>query len=194
MKEIVFATSNPNKIREVKALLKNQIALLGLSDINCTEEIPETTNTIEGNALQKARYVYEHYKVNCFSEDTGLEVDALNGAPGVHTAYYAGPSRDPDANMALVLNQLNNKTDRGAQFKTVIALILDDQEYTFTGIARGQIAEAKSGNKGFGYDPIFVPDGYKQSFAEMDAASKNSISHRGKAVQQLIDFLNNRAL
>lgn len=194
MKEIVFATSNPNKIREVKELLKDRVSLLGLKDINCTEEIPETTNTIEGNALQKARYVYEHYNVNCFSEDSGLEIDALNGAPGVHTAYYAGPERDPDANMALVLEQLYNIVERGAQFKTVIALILDNQEYTFTGIARGKIALERTGNKGFGYDPIFIPNGYTHTFAEIDAKTKNSISHRGKAVRQLIEFLNNRQL
>lgn len=189
--KLVFATGNPNKIREVHEMLSGGMDIAGLKDIGCYEDIPETQPTIEGNALQKARYVVDNYKVNCFSEDTGLEIDALNGEPGVYTARYAGDAKDPNANMALALERLKDKTNRGAQFKTVIALIIDKKEYTFEGIARGTIAHEKMGNKGFGYDPIFIPEGYTTSFAQMSAAEKNKISHRGKAVRKLVDFLQN---
>lgn len=192
MKSIVFATSNPNKVREVKAVLNNAFDIQGLKDIGCSEEIPETTPTIRGNALQKARYIHQHFGVDCFAEDSGLEVEALNGAPGVHTAYYAGPERDADANMDKVLTNLAHTNNRKARFVTVIALILDNQEYVFEGIAPGKIAMKKTGEGGFGYDPIFIPDGFNISFAEMAPEAKNAISHRGKAVAQLKAFLTSR--
>ena len=187
---IVFATSNVNKVREVSALLDGNIEIVSLEDIGCTEEIPETQPTIEGNALQKARYVRDNYKIDCFAEDTGLEITVLNGEPGVYSARYAGEDKDSEANMAKVLTKLEGKSDRAAQFKTVVALTLNEKEYTFEGICKGHIATAKSGSKGFGYDPIFIPEGYDVSFAEMSAEEKNRISHRGKAIDKLKDFLN----
>lgn len=189
MKKIVFATSNPNKIREVNEMLGDKFQIVGLKDIGCTEEVPETQETIEGNALQKARYVKEHYGVDCFSEDTGLEIDALGGAPGVYTARYGGPERSADKNMEKVQIELADKSNRGAQFKTVIALVLNGKEHVFPGIARGTMRKEKSGEGGFGYDPIFEPEGYDITFAEMDSTEKNKISHRGKAVRALIAFL-----
>lgn len=189
MKKIVFATSNPNKIREVNEMLGNEFQIVGLKDIGCTEDVPETQDTIKGNALQKAQYVKEHYGVDCFSEDTGLEIDALDGAPGVYTARYGGPERSDDKNMARVQTELADKTNRRAQFKTVIALILNGEEHVFTGIARGSMRKEKSGDGGFGYDPIFEPDGYDITFAEMNSKEKNKISHRGQAVRALIAFL-----
>lgn len=189
MKNLVFATSNPNKIKEANNLLPAALEVKGLKDIGCTEEVPETSPTIQGNALQKARYVFENYQVNCFSEDTGLEIDALNGEPGVYTARYAGEARDKEANMAKAIANLEGKSNRGAQFRTVIALIIDGQEYTFEGIARGMIAMQKQGTEGFGYDPIFIPEGYDRSFAQMTQAEKNEISHRGQAVRKLVTFL-----
>ncbi len=187
--KIVFATGNPNKVREINSILGDAVEIIGLKDINCTEEIPETQGTIQGNALQKARYVKEHYGYDCFSEDTGLEIDALGGEPGVDTAFYAGPAKDADANMAKALANLKDKTNRGAQFRTVIALILNGKEHLFEGICRGEIAHERVGEGGFGYDPIFIPDGYEQTFAQMEAAAKNAISHRGKATEQLKAFL-----
>lgn len=181
--KIVFATGNPNKVREINQILDNEIEIIGLKDIGCLEEIPETQPTIEGNALQKARYVYENYQVNCFAEDTGLEIEALNGEPGVRTARYAGEAKDADANMAKALRLLEGESNRAAQFKTVIALILDGKEYTFEGIAKGTITTSKIGDQGFGYDPIFLPDGSELTFAQMDKAQKNAISHRGKATR-----------
>ncbi|MEL7122325.1 MAG: non-canonical purine NTP diphosphatase [Bacteroidota bacterium] len=189
MKKLVFATSNPNKIREVKELLGDNYQFLGLPDIGCTEDVPETQPTIEGNAIQKAEYVNQNYQVDCFAEDTGLEVDALNGAPGVITARYAGEQRDANANMDLLLKNLSPFQDRSAQFKTVIALILDGQMHTFEGIIRGKIATERMGNKGFGYDPIFIPNGYDVSFAQMEPQLKNEISHRGLAIKKLQAFL-----
>jgi XTP/dITP diphosphohydrolase len=189
MKKIVFATSNPNKIREVNEMLGDKFEIIGLKDIGCTEEVPETQETIEGNALQKARYVKDNYGVDCFSEDTGLEIDALNGAPGVYTARYGGLERSAEKNMAKVQTELAEKSNRGAQFKTVIALVLNGEEHLFPGIARGTIRKEKSGEGGFGYDPIFEPEGYDITFAEMDSKEKNKISHRGKAVRALIAFL-----
>jgi XTP/dITP diphosphohydrolase len=189
MKKIVFATSNPNKIREVNEMLGDKFQIIGLKDIGCTEEVPETQDTIKGNALQKARYVKEHYSVDCFSEDTGLEIDALDGAPGVYTARFGGPERSADKNMARVQTELADKANRGGQFKTVIALVLNGEEHVFTGIARGTMRKEKSGEGGFGYDPIFEPDGYDITFAEMDSKEKNKISHRGQAVRDLIEFL-----
>ncbi|MCB0628280.1 MAG: non-canonical purine NTP diphosphatase [Saprospiraceae bacterium] len=189
MKSVVFATANPHKVREVNELLGDRYDIKSLQDIGCTEDIPETQNTIMGNALQKARYLKHHYGHDCFAEDTGLEIDALEGAPGVYTARYAGPQRDPLANMQKVLEELADTNMRSARFRTVIALILDGEEHVFEGIAEGTIAEQPSGDKGFGYDPIFIPQGYDQTFAEMDADEKNAISHRGKAVDQLAAFL-----
>ncbi len=189
MKKILFATANPNKVREVNQLLTGTFLVESLSDIGFTEEVPETMPTIEGNALQKVRYVYERVRIDCFSEDTGLEIDFLDGAPGVYTARYAGPQRDPNDNMDLVLQQLGDTKNRGAQFRTVVALILNEQEYTFEGIARGTITLKKSGTEGFGYDPIFIPEGYDISFAQMDKDTKNEISHRGKAIRKLVKFL-----
>jgi XTP/dITP diphosphohydrolase len=189
MKNLVFATSNPNKIKEANDLLPADLEVKGLKDIGCTEDVPETSPTIQGNALQKARYVFENYKVNCFSEDTGLEIDALNGEPGVYTARYAGEARDKEANMAKAIASLEGKSNRGAQFRTVIALIIDGEEHTFEGIARGTIAMQKQGTEGFGYDPIFIPAGFDRSFAQMTQAEKNEISHRGQAVRKLVKFL-----
>lgn len=187
---IVFATANPNKVREVLELLDDGIDIVSLKDIGCEEDIPETQPTIEGNALQKARYVKDNYKIDCFAEDTGLEINALNGEPGVYSARYAGKAKDSEANMAKALSKLEGKTDRTAQFKTVVALTLNDKEFTFEGICKGHIATSKSGTGGFGYDPIFIPEGYDISFAEMSAAEKNKISHRGKAIHKLKIFLN----
>jgi XTP/dITP diphosphohydrolase len=186
---LVFATGNQHKIEEVAAMLPSGMQLRGLADIGCTEALPETTPTIPGNALQKARYVYDHYNIDCFAEDTGLEVMALDGAPGVHSARYAGVHGDAKANMALLLSQMSGLEDRRARFRTVIALIMDHQEYLFEGIVEGILAKEPMGDGGFGYDPIFVPDGANISFAQMDAAEKNAISHRGIATRKLLDFL-----
>lgn len=185
---LVFATNNANKVKEVNAML-GDLEVVSLKTINCTEEIPETTGTIPGNAMQKARYVRDNYQVNCFAEDTGLEVDALNGEPGVDTAFYSG-TRDADANMQKVLDNLIDKPSRGAQFRTVVALVMDGKEYSFEGICRGTISMTKRGDQGFGYDPVFIPDGYDTTFAEMDSEEKNKISHRKKAIQKLLEFLN----
>lgn len=189
METIVFATANPHKVREVNELIGDQYEILSLKDIGCEEDIPETQDTIAGNAQQKARYLKAHYGHDCFAEDTGLEIDALNGAPGVYTARYAGPQRNAQDNMQLVLEQLADTNLRSARFRTVIALILDGKEYLFEGVAEGNITEQQSGTEGFGYDPIFVPEGYEQTFAELDSAEKNAISHRGKAVDKLAQFL-----
>ncbi|RME97449.1 MAG: non-canonical purine NTP diphosphatase [Bacteroidetes bacterium] len=189
MKTLVFATNNAHKIAEVKAMLGDQYDFLSLSDIGCHEDIPETSPTIPGNAIQKARYVKDKYGYDCFSEDTGLEIDALTGAPGVLSARYAGPARDSKANMAKVLSELADKSDRGAQFRTVIALIMDGDTQLFEGIVRGHITTAPVGEGGFGYDPIFIPEGYDRTFAQMSAATKNSISHRARAIRKLRAFL-----
>ena len=187
--KLVFATNNLNKLKEVQSILPEHIELLSLKDIGCHEDIPETQDTIEGNAIQKADYLKTHYGYDCFADDTGLEVKALNGEPGVYSARYAGPQRNAEDNMNKLLNNLESKEDRSAQFKTVIALILNGEQHTFTGICKGKITISKSGNKGFGYDPIFKPEGYQQTFAEMDLDLKNEIGHRGKAVKQLVAFL-----
>lgn len=188
--KLVFATNNLNKLNEVQALIPKHITLLSLKDIGCLEDIPETKNTIEGNAIQKAKYVKEHYGYDCFADDTGLEVDALNGQPGVYSARFAGEQRNSDDNTKKLLDQLQNKDSRKAQFKTVIALSINNNIDTFTGICKGNITKTKHGKNGFGYDPVFKPIGYKQTFADMDLALKNKIGHRGKAVSLLIDFLN----
>lgn len=189
MNPIVIATNNPHKIKEIHEILNGAFEVKGLKEIGCTEELPETTGTIPGNAVQKAQYVFDHYGVDCFAEDTGLEIDALNGAPGVDTAHYAGPERDPVANMSLVLRQLEEREDRSARFRTVIALILGGELHTFEGIAEGRIAYERSGHDGFGYDPIFIPQGYDQTFAELSSEIKNAISHRSRATEKLKAFL-----
>lgn len=184
-----MATANPNKIKEIQSKLGNNYQFLSLEDIGCLEEVPETSDTIEGNALQKARYVYEKYKQDCFSEDTGLEVEALNGAPGVYSARYAGKEKSAEANMEKVLKELEGIENRSARFKTIIALILDGQEYLFEGIVEGKILQEKKGKDGFGYDPIFMPENYDQSYAEMSLEEKNKMSHRAQAVDKLKVFL-----
>ncbi|MEM6684942.1 MAG: non-canonical purine NTP diphosphatase [Bacteroidota bacterium] len=186
---IVFATNNQNKVNEVQSLLPENITILSLKDIGGIEDIPETQPTIEGNAIQKAQYVKDKYGYDCFADDTGLEVRALYGEPGVFSARYAGPQRNADDNMNKLLQNLANKKDRTAQFKTVIALILNGKQFTFTGICEGAIIEEKRGDKGFGYDPIFMADGFTETFAQISLEEKNRVGHRGKAVQKLIDFL-----
>ncbi len=190
--QLIFATNNQNKIREVQALIPSHIKLLSLKDIGCFEEVPETQLAIKGNAIQKAEYIKEHYGFDCFADDTGLEVEALNGEPGVFSARYAGEHCSPDNNMNKLLNELQDKPNRKAQFKTVIALHLNDNLYTFSGICKGEITSTKKGNSGFGYDPIFKPNRYDQTFAEMNLSLKNQISHRGKAIQLLVQFLNSK--
>ncbi len=187
--KLVFATNNLNKLKEVQALLPASIELVSLKDIGCTEDIPETSPTIEGNAIQKAEYVKQHYGYDCFADDTGLEIAAINNEPGVYSARYAGQAKDANANMDKVLSKLEGISAREAQFKTVIALISNGSLHTFTGICNGQITETKQGDRGFGYDPIFLPDGYTETFAQISLDEKNKIGHRGKATQQLINFL-----
>ncbi|RDI50441.1 non-canonical purine NTP diphosphatase [Flavobacterium glaciei] len=187
--KIVFASNNPNKILELQSMLPETISILSLESIGCFEDIPETADTIEGNAILKANYVTQNYGYDCFADDTGLEVLALDGEPGVFSARYAGEQRNADDNMDKLLNALSNQNDRSAQFKTVIALNLNGKQHLFTGIARGEITLEKIGNQGFGYDPIFKPEKYDETFAQLSLEVKNRISHRGKATQQLIDFL-----
>ena len=189
MKKFVFATNNAHKLEEVKDILGDKIELLSLKDINCHEEIPETADTLAGNALLKARYVYEKYHLNCFADDTGLEVEALNGAPGVYSARYAGDAHNSEANMKKLLHELENAENRKAQFHTVFALIIDGKEHLFEGTVKGEITKIHKGTSGFGYDPIFQPEGYHQTFAEMGNEEKNKISHRAKATQKLCKFL-----
>lgn len=191
MRKIVFASNNPNKIIEIQNQLSGQIQIISLEEIGCHDDIVEDAPTIEGNASLKSKYIHNKYQISCFADDTGLEVDFLNGAPGVYSARYAGHEKNADKNMDLLLENLKNTDQRGAQFKTVISLILPDgKEHLFTGIVRGQILKEKQGKMGFGYDPIFKPDGYTETFAEMSMELKNRISHRGIAVQKLIQFLN----
>lgn len=192
--KLVFATNNAHKLQEVRQILGERFEVVGLSDIGCHEDIPETAETLEGNALLKARYVKEHYGLDCFADDTGLEVKALDGAPGVHTARFAelfgeGDTHDSNANMRLLLQKLEKKSDRSARFRTVIALIYKGEEQLFEGIVEGQILPERHGTEGFGYDPVFQPQGYDVTFAEMPAADKNAISHRGRATQKLAQFL-----
>jgi len=185
MHTLVFATNNAHKAREVEQILGKNFSVKTLRDIGCTEEIEETEPTLEGNALLKARYMKEKYGYDCFSEDTGLEVEALGGAPGVHTARYAGDDRNPDANIALLLKNLEGKTTRHARFRTVIALIFNGKETLLEGICEGQIATEKRGDGGWGYDPVFIPDGYEQTFSELGEDTKNKISHRARATERL---------
>lgn len=186
---IVFATNNAHKLEEVRRMAGEEFEILSLGDIGCTEEIPETSDTIEGNALQKALYVKEHYGYDCFADDTGLMVDALNGAPGVYSARYAGPGHDSRANMALLLKNLDGVTDRSARFVTVVALTEGDAVLTFEGRVEGSILSAPEGDGGFGYDPVFLPREADRCFALMTAEQKDAISHRGRAVRKLIDHL-----
>ena len=188
MKNIVFATGNPNKLKEIKSAIKS-FGIVGLKDLGITEEIPETGETLKKNALQKAKYVYDKTGLDCFSDDTGLEIEALNYRPGVYSAMYAGPDCNAENNMRKVLEELGEAPNRNAQFKTVIALILQGKEYFFEGLVSGEILKEKKGKDGFGYDPIFRPIGYKESFAEISIAQKNEISHRGLAVKKLVKFL-----
>ncbi|MFL9832335.1 non-canonical purine NTP diphosphatase [Flavobacterium sp. ST-87] len=187
--QLVFASNNKNKIKEIQQLLPETIEVLSLEAIGCHEEIPETADTIEGNAILKANYVTQKYGYDCFADDTGLEVEALNGAPGVYSARYAGMQRNAEDNMNLLLENLKDKNNRTAQFKTVIALNVNGKQQLFTGIAKGKITMEKSGNQGFGYDPVFQPEDYQQTFADLDLKIKNQISHRGKATQLLISYL-----
>ncbi|MFN5620152.1 MAG: RdgB/HAM1 family non-canonical purine NTP pyrophosphatase [Flavobacteriales bacterium] len=190
--ELVFASGNENKVLEVAKKLGGTIPLKGLRDIGCTTDLPETSETLEGNARQKARYVWDHFKVNCFADDTGLEVTALNMEPGVYSARYAGEQRSASDNMQLLLENLKSHTDRSARFRTVICLIIEGEEFLFEGMVQGSIRQTPSGNEGFGYDPIFEPAGYAITFAEMSLEEKNIISHRGKAIAALRDFLTAR--
>ncbi len=192
IKQIIFATNNAHKLSEVQAVLGDRFRLVTLAECGIAEEIPEDAPTLEGNALRKARYVHERTGVDCFADDTGLEVDALDGAPGVHSARYATDGHDFAANNRLLLRNLAGAADRSAHFRTVIALILDGREYLFEGRVNGRIAESEAGCGGFGYDPLFVPEGFDKTFAEMGADEKNAISHRGRAVRRLVEFLQSK--
>ncbi|MFO7829034.1 MAG: non-canonical purine NTP diphosphatase [Bacteroidales bacterium] len=187
--EIIFATNNNHKLKEIQQLLGSDFKLLSLSDVGVVEDIPEDYYTLEENALQKARFIYQKVGKNCFADDTGLEIDGLNGEPGVLSARYAGEEKSSENNMEKVLEAMHNISDRKAQFRTVIALILDGKEYFFEGVVKGEILYNKQGEAGFGYDPIFKPKGFNQSFAQMDIEQKNKISHRGKATSKLVHFL-----
>lgn len=189
--KLVFATHNPNKLKEIQQLVPEFIELVSLDTIGCTEEIPETAKTLEGNAKIKADYVTKNYKLPCFADDTGLLVNSLNGEPGIYSARYAGPQNDSQANMTKLLSNLIGKNDRSAHFKTVIALNLNGETHIFEGIIDGEIIEDKKGKNGFGYDPIFVPNGYNETFAQLPLSVKNDISHRGQAFKKLIAYLNN---
>lgn len=189
MKKLVFATQNKNKVEEIQQQVQGYYEVESLLDLGWTEELEESQETLEGNASQKVQFVYRKFNCNAFADDTGLEVEALNGRPGVYSARYAGPQKSFEDNMNKILEELNGLSNRRAQFRTVIALVLDGKEYFFEGICKGRIAETKKGDKGFGYDPVFIPDGEERSFAEMSMAEKAAIGHRGKAVQLLLDFL-----
>lgn len=187
--KIVFATNNPHKLGEIRKITDGTIEILSLSDIGCHEEIPETGATLEANALIKAQFVKERYGYDCFADDTGLEVDALGGAPGVYSSRYAGEACNPQENMDKLLRELNGKSDRSARFRTVIALLLDGETLFFEGEVVGRIIEERRGEAGFGYDPVFVPDGYNQTFAELGNDEKNRISHRAIATRKVVEFL-----
>lgn len=195
--KIVFATNNPHKLSEIREILGERFEVLSLNDIGCHADIPETSDNLEGNALLKALYIYENYHISCFADDTGLEVDALNGAPGVFSARYAGEGHDSEANMQKLLHELGENNNRNARFRTVIALIIIDEDIhkakdvrTFEGIVEGKITREKHGKEGFGYDPIFQPNGYDETFAQLGMDIKNHISHRAKAVEKLAQYLN----
>ncbi|MDR0988061.1 MAG: non-canonical purine NTP diphosphatase [Prevotellaceae bacterium] len=185
----VFATNNAHKLEEVRAIVGRQADILSLRDINCLADIPETGKTLEENALLKARYVYENYRMNCFADDTGLEVEALNGAPGVYSARYAGAAHNSDANVQKLLLNLRSVANRRARFRTVFAIIINGKEHLFEGVIQGAITLSRRGGSGFGYDPVFMPDGYAKTFAEMDSELKNRISHRAIATIKLCHFI-----
>lgn len=189
MKKIVFATNNSHKLKEIREIVGDKWEILSLADIGCNVDIPETAETLEGNARQKAHFIKEHYGYDCFADDTGLMVDALGGAPGVYSARYAGPEHDSEANTTLLLKNLEGKADRTARFVTVICLLLNGEEQIFTGTVEGEITTSRHGNGGFGYDPVFRPVEAEVTFAEMTAEAKNAISHRGRATQKLLEFL-----
>lgn len=191
-RKLVFATNNVHKLEEIKAILKDEIEILSLADINCHADIPETADTLEGNARLKSEYVYAHYGLDCFADDTGLEVETLNGAPGVFSARYAGEGHDAQANMKRLLKEMEEKNNRKAQFRTVISLIEKGEEKQFEGVVKGTITREKRGEDGFGYDPVFQPDGCKQTFAEMGNEMKNKISHRARAVEALCQYLSQK--
>ena len=188
-KKFVFATNNAHKLEEVTAILGDKIELLSMKDIHCHADIPETADTLEGNALLKARYIFENYNMDCFADDTGLEVDALNGAPGVYSARYAGDAHNSEANMRKLLQDMEGIENRKAQFRTVFALIINGKEHLFEGIVKGEITKHRCGSSGFGYDPVFIPEGYTQTYAEMGNTLKNKISHRALATNKLCNFL-----
>lgn len=191
MRKLVFATNNAHKLEEIRAILGDKVEVLSLKDIQCDVDIPETADTLEGNAVLKAEYIYRHYGLDCFADDTGLEVEVLNGAPGVYSARYAGgEGHDSEANMRKLLAEIEGKTNRKAQFRTAICLIEGGAEHLFEGMVKGEIIEEKRGASGFGYDPVFMPEGYIETFAEMGSEEKNRISHRARAVQALCAYLN----
>ena len=188
-KKFVFATNNAHKLEEATAILGDKIELLSMKDIHCHADIPETADTLEGNALLKARYIFENYNMDCFADDTGLEVEALNGAPGVYSARYAGDAHNSEANMRKLLQDMEGIENRKAQFRTVFALIINGKEHLFEGIVKGEITKHRCGSSGFGYDPVFIPEGYTQTYAEMGNTLKNKISHRALATNKLCNFL-----
>ena len=190
--KLVFATNNQHKLKELQEILGPEFDLLSLKDIGCSEEIPEDHDTLEGNASQKAFFIFNKYGHNCFADDTGLEIEALNGEPGVYSARYAGEGKNAEKNMDKVLHKLSKINNRQARFRTVISLIINGKEKQFEGIVEGEILNERKGGEGFGYDPIFKPYGYKESFAEMDMALKNQISHRGRAVKKLVAYLTSK--
>lgn len=189
MKRFIFATNNQHKLEEAKAMLQNKIDIVGLSEINYHADIPETGNTLKENALQKAHFIYRNYHCDCIADDTGLEVEVLNGAPGVYSARYAGEPSNSEANITKLLANMDGKTNRKARFRTVVALLQDGNEFLFEGIVNGQVIDKRKGTNGFGYDSIFIPEGYEETFAELPAVTKNAISHRGKAMAKLHEFL-----
>ncbi|WP_289105860.1 non-canonical purine NTP diphosphatase [uncultured Bacteroides sp.] len=190
MKKLVFATNNAHKLEEIRAILGDKVEILSLNDIDCHADIPETADTLQGNAALKAQYIYDNYGLDCFADDTGLEVEALNGAPGIYSARYAGgEGHDSEANMKKLLSEMQDKDNRKARFRTVICLIEDGKEHFFEGIVNGSIIRERKGGAGFGYDPVFMPDGYSETFAEMGNDEKNKISHRARAVQKLCEYL-----
>ena len=190
--KIVFATNNPNKLAEIRQLMPEGIEILSLKDINCLEELPETSDTLEDNAAQKAFYVFDNYGHNCFADDTGLEIDALDGRPGVYSARYAGSECKAEDNIQKILGEMKGEMNRDAAFRTIISLVIDGKEFQFEGEVEGQIIPEKWGEKGFGYDPIFLAHGHQKSFAQMSMEEKGAISHRGQAVKKLIQFLEKR--
>lgn len=191
MKKLVFATNNAHKLEEIRAILGDKVEILSLNDIDCHADIPETADTLQGNAALKAQYIYDNYGLDCFADDTGLEVEALNGAPGIYSARYAGgEGHDSEANMKKLLSEMQDKDNRKARFRTVICLIEGGKENFFEGIVNGSIIRERKGGAGFGYDPVFMPDGYSETFAEMGNDEKNKISHRARAVQKLCEYIN----